>query len=63
MFANGAGVSQSNNLAYVWYGTAARLGSNSAKTERDKIAPLLQPAEREQLDRLIANKADGMKRP
>jgi TPR repeat protein len=63
MFANGAGVSQSNNLAYVWYGTAARLGSSSAKTERDKIAPLLQPAEREQLDRLIANKADGMKRP
>ena len=62
MFAKGQGVAQSNNLAYVWYGTAARLGSASAKTERDKIAALLQPAEREQLDKLIASKVDGMKK-
>jgi len=63
MFAKGDGVTQNNNLAYVWYGTAARLGSNSAKLERDKIAPLLQPAEREQLDKLIASKVEGMKKP
>ena len=63
MFAKGNGVTQNNNLAYVWYGTAARLGSNSAKLERDKIGPLLQPAEREQLDKLIASKVEGMKKP
>ena len=63
MFAKGNGVTQNNNLAYVWYGTAARLGSNPAKLERDKIGPLLQPAEREQLDKLIASKVEGMKKP
>jgi hypothetical protein len=63
MFAKGNGVTQNNNLAYVWYGTAARLGSGAAKTERDKIAPLLQPAEKDQLDKLIASKVEGMKKP
>jgi len=63
MFATGTGVPRNNNLAYVWYGTAARLGSNAAKVERDKVAALLQPAEREQADKLIAAKVEGMKKP
>jgi serine/threonine protein kinase/TPR repeat protein len=53
MYASGNGVAQNNNLAYVWYGAAARLGSNAAKSERDRISSLLQPAEREQADKLI----------
>ena len=60
MFAKGLGVPQNNNLAYVWYGTAARLGSAPAKAERDRIVPLLQPAEKDQLDRLIASKVEAM---
>ena len=60
IFAKGDGVPQNNNIAYVWYGTAAQLGSSSAKTERDKIAPLLQPAEREQAERVIAGKLKEM---
>jgi len=60
IFAKGDGVPQNNNIAYVWYGTAAQLGSSSAKTERDKIAALLQPAEREQAERVIAGKLKEM---
>lgn len=60
LFAKSSGVTRNNNLAYVWYGTAARLGSSTARVERDKIATLLQPAEMEQLDRLIAAKVEGM---
>jgi len=63
MFASGTGVARNNNLAYIWYGTAASLGSNAAKTERDKVGAFLQPAEREQADRLIAAKVEGMKKP
>jgi len=61
MFASGTGAAQNFNLAYVWYGTAARLGSNVARAERDKIAPLLQPAERQQADKLIAAKVEAMR--
>ncbi|HSS69122.1 MAG TPA: protein kinase [Casimicrobiaceae bacterium] len=60
MFATGNGLVRNNNLAYVWYGTAADLGSSAAKAERDKIAPLLQPAERAQADKLIAAKVEAM---
>jgi serine/threonine protein kinase len=58
VFANSKEVN--NNLAYIWYGTAAQLGSNAAKLERDKIVPLLQPAERRQADRVIASKVEEM---
>ncbi|HEX7271273.1 MAG TPA: protein kinase [Casimicrobiaceae bacterium] len=63
MFANGAGVNRNNNLAYVWYGTAASLGSDAGKIERDKVGATLQPAERNQGDRVIAAKVEGMKKP
>ena len=59
MFASG----NNNFVAYVWYGTAASLGSSPGKTERDKVGALLQPAEREQADKVIANNLLGMKKP
>jgi TPR repeat protein len=62
MYMNGNGVLRNNNLAYVWYGTAARLGSGTAKLEQEKIRPLLQPAEREQADKLIESAAARMAR-
>jgi uncharacterized protein len=60
MYAKGNGVTQNNNLAYVWYGAAAKLGSSYGRTEQAKIAPLLQPAERDQLQRVIDDKVKGM---
>ena len=60
MYVNGNGVLRNNNLAYVWFGTAARLGSGPAKLEQDKIAALLQPAERAQADKLIESSAARM---
>ena len=50
-----------NNLAYIWYGTAAQLGSSAAKEERDKISPSLQPAERQQAERVITSKVEEIK--
>jgi len=60
MYVNGNGVLRNNNLAYVWFGTAARLGSASAKLEQERIAALLQPAERAQADKLIESSAARM---
>jgi TPR repeat protein len=60
MYATGTGVTSNPFMAYVWYGTAARLGSDPAKQERDKYRALLQPAEREQADRLIESKATAI---
>jgi hypothetical protein len=60
MYVNGNGVLRNNNLAYVWFGTAARLGSAPAKLEQEKIAALLQPAERAQADKLIESSAARM---
>ena len=44
---------RNNNLAYLWYGIAAHLGSADAKGEQNKVGAALQPAERAQLDRKI----------
>jgi TPR repeat protein len=52
-----------NNLAYIWYATAAQLGSNAAKVERDRTAPLLQPAEQRQADRKVEEILQKVKRP
>ena len=60
MYVNGNGVLRNYNLAYVWYGTAARLGSGPARIEQEKIAGLLQPAERAQADKLIESAAARM---
>ncbi len=47
-----------NNLAYIWCGVAAEMGSSTAKAEREKIALSLQPAERRQADKVVKNKVD-----
>jgi len=60
MFSNGTGVERNPNLAYVWYGIAARLGNATAKAEQDRAASSLQPAEREQADKLIESKVRQM---
>jgi len=60
MYATGTGVKRNYNLAYVWYGTAERLGYSAARPEREQMAALLQPAEREQADRLIESNAARM---
>ena len=52
-YENGTGTAKNANLAYVMYGMAARLGSSAARTSQDRVGALLQPAEREQADRLI----------
>jgi len=62
MYASGNGVPRNNNVAYVWYGIAASLGSSTGKTERDKVGSLLQPAERDRADKLITEKVAGMKK-
>jgi serine/threonine protein kinase/gas vesicle protein len=53
MYASGTGTDRNSYLAYVYDGMAARLGSNSAKPEMEKAAASMQPAERQQADRLI----------
>ena len=60
IYANAGGNPRNNNLAYVWYGTALKMGSSAAKAERDRIGALLQPAEREQADKLIDSKVARM---
>jgi serine/threonine protein kinase/TPR repeat protein len=60
IYANATGVERNSNLAYVYYGMAARLGSAAAKPEMEKAAASLQPAEREQADRLIDNVVNKM---
>jgi TPR repeat protein len=60
MYAGGTGVERNPNLAYVWYGIAARLGNAAARTEQDKAASALQPAEKEQADKLIEGKIRQM---
>ena len=59
IYANGA--APNNNFAYVWYGTAARLGFTAAQVERDRVGGLLQPAERAQADRVIASNVARMR--
>ncbi len=56
MFANRK--DPTNSLAYIWYCTAARLGSGPGKGECDTVALLLQPAERQQGDKVIKAKLE-----
>jgi len=56
------GKDPNNNLAYIWYCTAAQLGSSDGKAGCERIAPLLQSAEREQADRVVRNKVDDVRK-
>jgi serine/threonine protein kinase len=55
MYAGGMGVAKDHNWAYIWYSLAARGGSATASTERDRIAKLLQPVEIQQADNVVQN--------
>jgi TPR repeat protein len=55
MYAGGMGVAKDYNWAYIWYSLAARGGSATASTERDRIAKLLQPVEVQQADNVVQN--------
>jgi len=57
IYASGTGVPQSAFQAYVWYGLAARSGSAAASDKQTRITPLLQPAEIQQADKLIASRS------
>jgi TPR repeat protein len=61
IYANASGAARNNNIAYVWYGTAARLGLAAAQAPRDRIGALLQPAERAQADDLIESRVGRMR--
>jgi len=56
MFADGK--DPNNNVAYMWCGVAAEMGSSAAAAERDKDKRSLQPAEQQQGDRVIKSKVD-----
>ncbi len=53
MYAQGKGVTQNLNQAYLWYGLAGRNGHGGAAARQAQIGERLQPAERRQADRQI----------
>jgi hypothetical protein len=53
LYAEGRGVPQNFNQAYLWYGLAARAGSAAARARLADVAAKLQPAEIQQGERLI----------
>jgi TPR repeat protein len=53
-YSKGLGVPQNNFQAYIWYSAAVGSGNEEAKAERQRVDPLLQPAEKQQADRLAA---------
>jgi len=50
-----------NYFAFIWYCTAAELGSDRGKAECEAIKPLLQPAEQEQARKSIKQDLDDIK--
>jgi len=55
MYTSGRGVTRNNIQAYIWYSLAARCGSVTAAADRKKVAALLQPAEVQQADKVVAS--------
>ena len=53
MYAQGKGVTQNLNQAYIWFGLAGRSGHGAARARQAQVAERLQPAERRQADRHI----------
>ena len=53
MYAQGRGVTQNLNQAYLWFGLAGLSGHGGARARQAQIAERLQPAERRQADRQI----------
>jgi serine/threonine protein kinase len=52
MYAAGRGAPQNNFQAYVWFSAALLSGVQSAKAPLERLAPLMQPAERAQAAKL-----------
>lgn len=53
MYAQGRGVAQNLNQAYLWFGLAGLSGHGAARVRQAQVAERLQPAERRQADRQI----------
>ncbi len=53
MYAQGNGVAQNLNQAYVWFGLAAASGHAGARARQAQVAERLQPAEVKQADRQV----------
>jgi len=51
-YSKGLGVPQNNFQAYIWYSAAANAGNEDAKAGKQRIDPLLQPAEKQQAEKL-----------
>ena len=58
-YSKGLGVPQNNFQAYVWYSAAANSGNEDAKAGKQRIDALLQPAEKQQAEKL----AERLARP
>jgi len=52
LYAKGLGVPQNNFQAYMWYTAAASAGNEDAKAAKQRVDPLLQPAEKLQAEKL-----------
>lgn len=63
MYAQGKGVTQNLNQAYLWFGLAGRSGHDGARARQAQVAERLQPAERRQADRQIDQLAKEVGRP
>ena len=59
LYAKGLGVPQNNFQAYIWFSAAASSGNEEAKTQKERVDPLLQPAEKQQAEKL----AERLSRP
>jgi serine/threonine protein kinase len=50
-YSKGLGVPQNNFQAYIWYSAAANAGNDDAKAGKQRLDPLLQPAEKQQAEK------------
>jgi TPR repeat protein len=58
-YSKGLGVPQNNFQAYIWYSAAASAGNEDAKAGKQRVDPLLQPAEKQQAEKA----AERLSRP
>jgi len=50
-YSKGLGVPQNNFQAYIWYSAAASAGNEDGKAGKQRLDPLLQPAEKQQAEK------------
>jgi serine/threonine protein kinase len=61
MYERGHGVARNDYQAYIWYSAALRAGVQAAKSPRERVGALLQPAERAQAEKLAEVVARGVR--